>query len=138
MTLQIHLQIVGCLLVALGLSHVFFHRYFGWKQELSGVSLLTRQIFYVHAFFIALGVVLGGVLSLSYPGALLRPEPLNRAILAGMALFWLCRLLTQFFGYDAALWRGNRFRTCMHIAFSILWCYVTAVYSVACIKVCGA
>jgi hypothetical protein len=137
MTLHLHLQIVGCFLIVLGLSHAFMNRYFGWRRELAGVSLLTRQIFFVHAFFIALGVVLGGVISLGYSDALLSPTPLNRAILGSMALFWLCRLLAQFFAYDSANWRGNRFRTGMHVAFSVLWCYVTATYSFALIKVCS-
>jgi hypothetical protein len=136
MTLQIHLQIVGSLLVLLGLSHALMDRYFGWGKELAGISLLTRQIFYVHTFFIALGVVLGGVVSLAFPTELLRPAPLNRAILASMSFFWLCRLLAQFFVYDGAIWRGNPARTRMHIAFSLLWCYVTAIYSLAFIKVC--
>ncbi len=135
MTLQIHLQIVGCLLVLLGLSHAFMNRYFGWRKELAGISLLTRQIFYVHTFFIALGVILGGAVSLALPAELLSPAPLNRAILAGMAFFWLCRLLTQFFVYDGALWRGNPARTGIHIAFSLLWSYVTVTYSLAFIKV---
>lgn len=138
MTLQTHLQIVGCLLLLLGLSHAFMNRYFGWSNELAGVSLLTRQIFFVHAFFIALGVVLGGVVSLAYTNALLSPAPLNRAILASMAFFWFCRLLAQLFAYDGAIWRGNHFRTCMHVAFLMLWCYVTSIYGFAFIKVCGA
>ena len=60
MTLYIHLQIVGALLMLLGLSHVFFNRFFRWDQELATVSLLTRRVFFVHNFFIGLGVVLGG------------------------------------------------------------------------------
>jgi hypothetical protein len=135
MTLHIHLQIVGFLLVLLGLSHAFMSRYFGWRKELAGVSLLTRQIFYVHTFFIALGVILGGAVSLTFPNALLAPAPFNRAILASMAFFWFCRLLAQFFAYDSAIWRGNPARTCMHVAFSMLWCYVTATYTLALIKV---
>lgn len=54
MTLCVHLRVVGVLLVLLGLSHALFNRYFGWAQELAGVSLLTRKIFFVHTFFIAL------------------------------------------------------------------------------------
>ena len=138
MNLHIHLRIVGFLLVLLGLSHIFMNRYFGWREELANVSLLTRQIFYVHTFFIALGVVLGGAVSLAFPNQLLGPAPLNRAILAGMAFFWFCRLLAQFFVYDGAIWRGNRYRTYMHVAFSSLWCYVTVTYSLAFIKVCSA
>jgi hypothetical protein len=135
MTLSIHLQIVGILLVLLGVSHAFFNRYFRWEQELAGVSLLTRRVFFVHSFFIALGVVLGGAVSFMYANTLLQPAALNRALLAAMATFWLCRLLAQFFAYDSAIWRGDRFRTFMHVAFALLWCYVTAIYSIALITV---
>lgn len=131
MNLSVHLEIVGALLVLLGLSHAFFNRYFGWTMELANVSLLTRRIFFVHAFFIALAVVLAGAGSFLYADVLLRPSPLGRAILAAMAIFWFCRLLAQFVAYDSAIWRGNRFRTYMHVAFSLLWCYVTAIYAIA-------
>jgi hypothetical protein len=135
MTLITHLHVVGALLLMLGMSHAFFNRYFGWERELETVSLLTRRIFFVHTFFIGLGVVLAGAGSLFYADALLRPDALNRAILAGMATFWLCRLLAQFVAYDPAIWRGNRFRTFMHAAFSLLWCYVTATYGIALVKI---
>ena len=131
MTLSLHLRIVGVLLMCLGLSHAFFGRYFKWERELADVSLLTRQIFFVHTFFIALGVVLAGAASFVCADALLRPGILSRTLLAGMTLFWLCRLLTQFFMYDARIWRGDRFRTVMHGVFSVLWIYVTATYGVA-------
>lgn len=126
MTLYIHLQIVGILLMLVGLSHLFFNRFFGWDQELVAVSLWTRRVFFVHNFFIGLVVVLGGAASFFCANALLRPGTLSRAVLAGMATFWLCRLLAQFVAYDRAIWRGDRFRTFMHVAFSLLWCYVTA------------
>ena len=131
MTLYIHLQIVGALLMFLGLSHVFFNRFFRWEEELATVSLLTRRVFFVHNFFIGLSVVLGGAASFFCANALLRPGTLSRGVLAGMTTFWLCRLLAQFFGYDSAIWRGDRFRTFMHVAFSLLWCYITATYGIA-------
>jgi hypothetical protein len=133
MNLSMHLQIVGVLLVLLGVSHTFFNRYFGWGQELASISLFTRRVFYVHTFFIAFGVVLAGAVSFFYADALLRPGALSRAILAGMAAFWLCRLLAQFFAYDSAIWRGDRFRTRMHIA--ALWTYVTGTYALALVTV---
>jgi hypothetical protein len=137
MTLAMNMRIVGILLVLLGVSHAFFSRYFGWERELAEVSLLTRQIFFVHSFFIALGVGLGGAGSFLCADALLRPGSLSRALLAGMTFFWLCRLLAQFFAYDARIWRGDRFRTVMHAAFSVLWIYVTATYGIALATVWG-
>jgi hypothetical protein len=137
MTLALNLRIVGVLLMVLGLSHVFFNRFFGWERELARVSLLTRKIFFVHTFFIGLGVAMAGAASLVYASALLEPGVLSRALLAGMAVFWLCRLLAQWFAYDAEIWRGNRFRTWMHMAFSALWIYVTATYGSALVSVWG-
>jgi hypothetical protein len=134
MTLAVHLQIVGVLLILLGLSHALFNRYFGWTQELAAVSIWTRQVFFVHNFFIGLGVTLAGAVSLFCADDLLQPSALSRAVLACMTTFWLCRLLAQFFAYDSAIWRGNQFRTFMHVAFALLWCYVTAVYGLALIN----
>ena len=131
MTLALHLRIVGIVLVLLGLSHTFFNRHFGWERELANVSLLTRQVFFVHTFFIGLGVSLGGAASFVCADALLRPGLLSKTLLAGMTLFWLCRLLAQFFGYDSRTWKGDPFRTFMHAAFSVLWIYVTATYGIA-------
>jgi hypothetical protein len=70
-----------------------------------------------------------------YADTLLRPAALNCALLAAMVMFWLCRLLAQFFAYDSAIWRGDRFRTFMHVAFALLWCYVTAIYGIALVTV---
>ena len=136
MTLTTHLHVVGALLLLLGISHAFFNRYFGWRRELNTVSLFTRQVFYVHTFFIGLGVVMVGAGSLLYADDLLQPGALNRAILAAMVIFWLCRLVAQFLVYDATIWRGNRLRTVMHAAFSALWCYITATYGIALISLC--
>lgn len=135
MNLIINLRVVGGLLLLLGVSHTFFNRYFGWAHEMQRVSLLTRQIFYVHTFFIGLAVALAGAGSLLYADALVHPGTLSRAILTGLLAFWLCRLLAQFVAYDSSIWRGNRFRTVMHVSFSLLWCYVTATYGIALMKV---
>jgi len=135
MTLTTNLHLVGGLLLLLGASHVFFNRYFGWEQELATVSLLTRRIFFVHTFFIGLGVMLAGAGSLFYADDLLRRDALSRAVLVAMTAFWLCRLLAQFLAYDSAIWQGNRFRTFMHVAFAMLWCYVTTTYGLALITV---
>jgi hypothetical protein len=131
MTIHHHLQIVGALLLSLGLSHFYFNRYFGWDRELASVSLLTRRIFFVHSFFIGLGVAMAGAGSLWYADALLRPGPLSRALLAGLVVFWFCRLVAQLFVYDPEIWRGRRFYTVMHVAFSLLWIYVVITYGTA-------
>lgn len=125
-----HLQFAGICLILLALLHGYFPYYFGWRTELSSLSLLTRQIFFVHHFFIALTVGLMGLLSL-FASQELVETPLGRYILLGFGLFWFIRLLFQLFVYSSNLWRGKRFETTVHILFTLLWVYLSALYLLA-------
>ena len=129
--IELHLKIAGALLIVLGIAHSTFPRRFGWKDELARLSLLNRQMFLVHVFFIALTLVLMGSITLFYTKALLQPSPLSRVILVGVVIFWVCRLFIQFLVYDSSLWRGNAFNTWMHVMFSCFWIYLVVTYSVA-------
>ena len=131
MKIYLHIRIVGALLLTLGVAHSAFGRYFKWQKELAQLSLLTRQIFSVHCFFIALVLAMIGVCSLFCTEALLESGALSRVVLSGLVIFWLSRLAIQFFVYDPAIWRGRRFYTVMHVAFSIFWIYVVLTYGAA-------
>jgi len=131
MNIYLHIRIVGALLLTLGVAHSAFGRYFKWQKELAQLSLLTRQIFSVHCFFIALVLAMIGVCSLFCTEALLESGALSRVVLSGLVIFWLSRLAIQFFVYDPAIWRGRRFYTVMHVAFSIFWIYVVLTYGAA-------
>lgn len=123
----LQLRIIGFALVVLALLHAAFARYFNWRTEFAPVSLINRQMMYVHTFFVALMVLLMGVLCLTSAPALLG-TPLGRRVALGCGVFWLARLLIQFFGYSSELWRGKRFETIVHIAFIGFWSYLSAVF----------
>lgn len=131
LSLETHLKLAGLSLIGLGIMHGFLGERFAWKEELSRISLLNRQIFYVHTFFVALILLLLGSLSLFGTNALLEKTAMSRYFCGGVTLFWLCRWIFQFCIYDASLWRGKRFETRIHILFSLLWTYYVAVYGVA-------
>lgn len=128
MNLELHLRLAGLLQILLALLHFDFPRRFRWRQELASLSLLNRQMFHVHTFFVCLVLVLFGALSLFAADALLEPTRLARLVLFGITLFWAVRLYCQWFVYDARLWRGRRFETTMHVVFTALWCYLVAIY----------
>jgi hypothetical protein len=128
MDLEFHLRLAGILQVALAGLHVFFPKRFEWKSELSRLSLLNRQVFISHTFFVCLTLVLMGALSLFATEELLERGRLARMVLGGFGIFWGIRLLFQWFHYDWRLWLGNRFNTLMHFLFTGLWTYLSAVY----------
>ena len=129
MSLEFHLRLAGALQIALAALHLFFPKRFHWKEELSRLSLLNRQIFLVHTIFICFGLVLMGALSLFAPQSLLQPTPLSRLVLGGFASFWGLRLVFQWLVYDSRLWRGNSFNTLVHTLFTAMWMYLGAVYA---------
>jgi hypothetical protein len=82
---------------------------------------------YIHTLFIAVVVFLMGVLCISSAEELIT-SPLGKRICFGLGLFWLLRLIVQFWGYSSDLWRGKKFETIMHLVFSGLWVYFIVVF----------
>ncbi len=125
--MEIHLKIIGMLLIALGLAHGIFPRYFEWKTELQQLSLMNRQMMKVHTFFIALVLVLMGMLCIGSAYEIVATD-LGRKVAFGFGIFWLARLLIQFFGYSAALWKGKAFETAIHVFSVLLWTYLSVTF----------
>lgn len=130
-TLLLHFRIIGGIMAMLVVINLFVPRRFHWKEELSRVSLLNRQIFQAHTFFVVLLLALFSALFLTCAQALLEPTRLSRAVLIGLTIFWGLRMLMQWFFYSAEVWRGNRFHTVAHGVFSITWMYVTGICGLA-------
>ncbi len=125
--MQIHLKIIGILLIILAFLHLFFPKYFNWKEELKSLCLINRQMMIVHTFFIAFTVFLMGILCLISTNELIETN-LGKTISLGFGIFWIVRLFIQFFGYSMNLWKGKIFETIMHIIFSLLWSYMSIVF----------
>jgi hypothetical protein len=125
--MEVHLKFIGILLTLLSLLHVGFPKYFNWKNEFQNVSLVNTQMMYVHTFFVAFVVFLMGVFSFFYANEIIATK-LGKVISFGFFIFWLARLLFQFFVYSSKLWQGKTFETTMHILFSIFWSYLSIIY----------
>lgn len=117
----LNLQAIGISQILLALIHLGFEKRFNWKQEFTSLSLLNRQMTYVHTFFIAFTVFLNGLLCFFAAEHLVTPSPLGFYLLFGLSIFWITRLYTQFFVYKTELWRGKTFETTVHIVFSLIW-----------------
>ncbi|KXH84569.1 hypothetical protein [Chryseobacterium kwangjuense] len=129
--MEIHLQITGTLLIALAFVHIIFPKYFNWEKELQSLSLMNREMMWVHTIFIALTVFLMGLLCVTSPQEL-TGTVLGRKIAFGLAIFWTVRLFIQFFGYSSELWKGKTFETIVHIIFSLLWVYLSGLFWIIC------
>jgi hypothetical protein len=122
-----HLKAIGVILTLLAIMHASFPKRFNWKKELISLSLLNREMMYIHTLFIAVVLLLMGVLCFASPQELLTTK-LGHQICFGLAIFWTLRLFVQFFGYSARLWKGKSFETRVHVVFTLLWSYVSGVF----------
>ena len=125
--MEIHFKITGVLLIALALVHIVFPKHFNWDKELKSLSLINRQMMTVHTFFIALTLLLMGLLCLTSSSELIETK-IKKKISLGLGVFWTVRLVIQFFGYSTDLWKGKKFETFMHIIFSLLWTYLSIIF----------
>lgn len=125
--MELHLKIIGYMCILLAFVHIIFPKQFNWKKEMPAISLINQQLMYVHTFFIAFVVLLMGLLCITCSYDLLT-TPLGQQVILGLFLFWGMRLLFQFFIYSSKLWKGKLFETIIHIIFSCIWVYFTAVF----------
>lgn len=125
--MELHLKIIGLFLILLSAVHLIFPKYFNWKKELQSLSLINKEMMVVHTFFVALTVLLMGLLCVFCSSDLVNTA-LGKYIAFGLFIFWGIRLVFQFFVYSPKLWKGKMFETLIHIIFSLIWIYLSVVF----------
>lgn len=125
--MELQVKLTGCALILLAMIHIIFPNYFKWKEELARLSLINRQMMWVHTLFLALVLLLMGILCISSADELVHTL-LGQKIALGLSIFWGLRLIIQFFGYSSTLWKGKPFETFVHIVFIVLWLYLTGLF----------
>lgn len=122
-----NLRLAGAAMLLLAALYPIYPRRFRWSEQLQRVELLTRQVFWVHIGFIILMLVIQGILLLGFAEVLLEPNRAAAALLVGIVAFWFYRLVAQLFVYDRRLWQGHRLHAVVHVVFTLLWLWITAV-----------
>src|SRR4051794_3123133 len=104
--MELQLKIIGLVSILISLIHIVFPKYFNWEKDLQSVSLINKQLMYVHAFFVALIVLLIGIFCV-YSSYEIIHTKLGRQMALGLFIFWFTRLIFQFFVYSPKLWKGK-------------------------------
>ncbi|MDB5133589.1 MAG: hypothetical protein JWP37_192 [Mucilaginibacter sp.] len=125
--MELNLKIAGAFLIVVALMHAIFPKRFNWEVELNSLSLMNKQMMQVHTFFVAFTVFLMGLLCLTSSNDLVKTQLGNKLAL-GLGIFWVIRLIIQFFVYSSKLWKGKRFETLMHVLFSLSWIYLSVLF----------
>ena len=122
------LWVAGFVQLAIASANVFLPSKLNYKENLSRVSPIIRQIFVVHSVYIVGVVLLFAAVTFSFAGELASGHGLGRFLAVAIAVFWLFRAPVQLLYYDATLRRENRWGD---IAFTAAALFLTATYGAA-------
>jgi hypothetical protein len=98
--LKILIILCGVGHIALGLGSLVIPRMLDWKNALSTVPTLIRQIFWTYAGYILCINIFFGIVSLLYTDELLSGNGLSKALLILITLYWFSRVVIQFVYFD--------------------------------------
>lgn len=130
--LELFLKIIAVAQVAIALLNFAMPRILKWEADIARMSLLVRDVFKIHAWFISLTLVIWGVLTWRFAHEMAHaPTELSRWLCWAIAVFWGVRCALQWLHYDSSHWRGIPSRTVMHWVFFVGYGLWTVVYAMA-------
>lgn len=127
-SLLLLLWLAGFVQLAIASANLFLPAKLKYRENLSRVSPIIRQVFVVHSVYIVGVVLLFAAVTFGFAGELASGHGLGRFLAAAIALFWLVRAPVQLLYYDATLRRENRRGD---IAFTSAAVFLAATYIAA-------
>ncbi len=122
------LWLAGLVQVAIALANLFLPAKLKYRENLSRVAPIIRQIFVVHFIYIVGVVLLFAAVTFGFAGELVSGHGLGRFLAAAIAVFWLFRAPVQLLYYDSTLRKENRWGD---IAFTVGALFLAATYGAA-------
>jgi hypothetical protein len=98
--LEMLLRLGGLVQLGIAASSLAVPHLLEWPRRLACLDPFTRRLFWVYAAFILLVNVGFGLILLLEPGALASGGALGRLVCGFIAVFWICRLVVQFFAFE--------------------------------------
>jgi hypothetical protein len=122
--------------LALAAASLAIPRALGWREELSRVSPLTRNVFWTYGAYIVGTNAAFGLVSVLAPRAILDGSTLARAVAGFIAVYWGARSVLQFTSFSRHAPQGLRFRVA-EAALVALFLACTVVYGAVALGVRG-
>ncbi len=102
-----------------------------FKNELPKLSPMLRHWILTAGVYVVINLIAFGLISLFFAGPLASGTPLARAFCAYVAVFWMIRLLIQFFLFDAKPYLRNWFLKVGYHGLTIVFTWHTLVFGYA-------
>ncbi len=101
---------------------------FHWKNDLAKLHPFNRKLMWVYLFFITFVILAFGTLTLAFHEMFLRGDPLALGLATFIGLFWLARVLVDFFYFDSREWPVGNYFVLGHVLLITLDSFLCLTY----------
>lgn len=116
MKIQTLLQIAALLQASVALLNLGLIHILKWKPDLERMSLLVREVFQIHVWFISITLFIFAALTWRFaPELSTGSMEIYRWLAVAIGIFWGIRAVLQFTWYSSSHWKGQAGRTIIHI-----------------------
>ena len=122
------LKLAGFLQIALCVGSLAIPKLLNWKGELNKTSKIIAQMFWTYAGYILVINLAFGLISVFGANELLEKTFLSRSISVFIFLYWLARIIIQFFYFDTKSAPPGFIYKAGEIALVALFIFLTVVY----------
>ena len=134
-TIQLDVQqlifFAGLAQIALVFGSLAVPKILNWKTELAKVQPLIKQMFWTYAAYILLINLCFGLLSLFDFRELVNGSKLALLITGFIAVYWISRVLIQFFYFDRSNFPKGKWNNVGEIVLVVLFVFLSIAYSAA-------
>ncbi|MEO6978234.1 MAG: hypothetical protein ABI113_07625 [Mucilaginibacter sp.] len=123
--------LAGLAQIVLVAGSPFIPKTLGWKVELAKVQPLIKQMFWTYAAYILVINLCFGLLSMFDYRELTGGSNLAIIIDGFIALYWVSRVLIQFFYFDRSNFPAGKWNKLAEVVLVLLFICLSAVYSLA-------
>lgn len=122
------LKLAGFLQIAVCIGSLLIPKLLNWKGELVSVSNIIRQIFWTYAGYILVINFFFGIISIMGADYFLEKTFFAKSLSLFIFLYWLTRILIQFFYFDTKSAPQGLIYKLGEIALVTLFIFFTFVY----------
>ncbi|MEP6614241.1 MAG: hypothetical protein ABJA76_20200 [Mucilaginibacter sp.] len=125
------ISLAGLAQITLVIGSPFIPKALGWKGELAKVQPLIKQMFWTYAAYILVINLCFGLLSIFDYKELTNGSNLATIINGFIAVYWISRVLIQFFYFDRSNFPVGKWNKLAEVILILLFISLSAVYSLA-------
>jgi len=128
LNIQLLVYFAGLAQIALAAGSLAVPRILKWKAELAKVQPLIKQMFWTYAAYIFVINISFGLISITASYDLTNGSTLGKALTGFIAVYWISRVLIQFFYFDRAHFPKGNWNTFGEIILVTLFVLLSIVY----------